>query len=98
VPPSAPGRLRAESLVPLANADLGVQRKGLACPANERAVSSWSAFGLFTSNPPDSAFDDAITIRTELEGRRVLGRFHLNRSFSILAPRLWVQIGAVCEP
>jgi hypothetical protein len=98
VTPGPPGDLKAESIVPRVAADLGVQRKRLACPRNERAVSSWSAYGLFTTNPPDSSFNDAISIRTVLEGRRVLAVFHLNRLFSVLAPRLRVQIGAICEP
>jgi hypothetical protein len=98
VSPGPPGDLRAESIVPRIAADLGVQRKRLACPRNERAVSGWGAYGLFTSNPPDSSFDDAISISTVLQGRRVLALFHLNRLFSVLAPRFWVQIGAVCEP
>jgi hypothetical protein len=98
VRPGSPGDLKAESIVPRVAADLGVQEKRLACPRNERAVSSWGAYGLFTSNPPDSSFDDAISIRTVLRGRRVVARFHLNRMFSVLAPRPWVQIGAVCEP
>ena len=63
VPPGPLGDLKAESLVPRAVADLAVQRKRLACPPNERAVSSWGAFGLFTSNPPDTSFNDAISIR-----------------------------------
>jgi hypothetical protein len=98
VPPGPLGELKSESIVPRVAADLGVQRKRLACPRNERAVSSWSAYGLFTSNPPDSSFHDAISIRTVLQGRRVVALFHFNRMFSVLAPRFWVQIGAVCEP
>jgi hypothetical protein len=96
VPPAPAPDLVAESLVPRSAADLGVQRKGLACPVNRRAASSWGAFGLYTSNPPDASFNDAITIHTELRGRRVIALFHLNRLFSVLAPRLWVQVGAVC--
>ena len=98
VPPGPPGDFKAESIVPRVAADLGVQRKRLACPKNERAVSSWGAYGLFTPNPPDRSFDGAISIRTVLQGRRVLALFHFNRMFSVLAPRFWVQIGAVCEP
>ncbi len=98
VPPGPLGDLKAESLVPRTAANLAVQRKRLACPRNERAVSSWGAFALFTSNPPDASFNNAITVRTVLQGRRVLGLFHLNRLFSLLAPRFLVQIGAICEP
>lgn len=97
-PPSPPLDLRAENLVPRPAAGLGVQRRALACPRNERPVWSWGAYGLYTANPPDSSFDDAVTITTVIQGRRVLGTFRLNRPFSILAPRLYVQIGAACEP
>ncbi len=96
--PSAPVDLRAETLVPKPTAELGEQTKGLACPKGERPVASWSAFSLYTSNPPNPSFEHAMTIRTVISGGRVIGRFRLNRLFSILAPRFYVQIGAECEP
>jgi hypothetical protein len=96
--PASPPDLRAENLVPRPAAGLGIQRRTLACPRGERPVSSWSAYGLYTPNPPDSSFDGAVTVKTEIQGRKVVATFHLNRPFSILAPRLYVQIGAACEP
>jgi hypothetical protein len=97
-PPSAPVELRAEDLLSKPQAGLEEQTRALRCPRNERPVSSWGAFAMYTTDPPNRSFVDAMTIATVIAGDRVIGHFHLNRRYSALAPQFWVQIGAACEP
>jgi hypothetical protein len=71
----------------------------LACPKHEGLVGSWSALALDTPGPPDPKYARAVTIRTTEVGRTVHATFHIERLFgSVLTPRAWAQVGAMCEP
>ena len=70
-------------------------------PFGARGVKRPSGAGapwtIDTASPPASVYAHAATVNTVLVGNRVHARFHLNREFGPLAPRISVQIGVMCQ-
>ncbi len=99
--PGAPAEsaldLHAENIFLKPERGVGVGTKTLRCPRGERPVGSWSAVDLSTAGPPAPVYAHAATVNTVLAGNRVHARFHLNREFGPLAPRISVQIGVMCR-
>jgi hypothetical protein len=98
VAPSAPLDLRTEQIGMRLNVELARTDTTLRCPRGERLVGAWSAFASATTDAPSTAYAAAVTIRTEIVDGRVHATFRKQRLFSPLAPRSWVQVGAMCQP
>jgi hypothetical protein len=95
-PPGAPLDLRANTV-------LITQERASAltagCPRNEKLVGSWGAYALNTSGPPDAALANAVKVRTFIAGGKVHAVYTAQGIVLVpLAPRAWVQVGAMCEP
>jgi hypothetical protein len=95
-PPGAPLDLRANTVL------ITRQRASalsVRCPRNETLVGSWGAYALNTTGPPDSALASAVTVRTFISGGKVHASYTADGIVLVpLAPRAWVQVGAMCEP
>ncbi len=95
-PPGGPLDLRANNyLITRQRASALTAR----CPRNEKLVGSWGAYALNTPAPPDAALANAVTIRTSISGGKVHAVYKAAGIVLVpLAPRAWVQVGAMCEP
>ncbi len=89
--------LHAENIFLRPERGVGVQKRILRCPRGETPVGSWGAVAIDTASPPASVYAHAATVNTLVVGNRVHARFHLNREFGPLAPRISVQIGVMCQ-
>ncbi len=96
VSPAASLDLRANKVV------LGPQGRRtvtVRCPRPETLVGSWKAVAFNTTGPPDPSYARAVTIETVISGNQVNASFQVRDVLlAPLAPRSWVQIGAMCEP
>jgi hypothetical protein len=96
--PSAALDLRAEQVTVSLAEGLTRRATTLACPKSEQVVGSWNALALSTLGPPAPSYANAVTVNTVVAGGKVHATFRLNRLFGVLAPRAFIQIGAMCEP
>jgi len=75
------------------------QTTTLSCGRNEHLIGSWHGLAFGTSTPPDHAHATSVVASTTTEGRRVHLSFHMTRLFPALSwPRVFEQVGAMCEP
>jgi hypothetical protein len=91
----APLDLRA-TIVVIAPQGRSVTRVG--CGANEQLVGSWSAVALQTLGPPARRYLSGITVKTTVAHGTVFAVFAIKPlMLKALAPRSWVQVGAMCQ-
>jgi hypothetical protein len=94
--PGAPVDLRAK-LVVLSR--LTSRATTESCPKGEKLVGSWNALAFDTTAPPAPPYTSAATVKTVAVGNEVRAAFHvLGILLAPLAPLVWAQIGAMCEP
>jgi hypothetical protein len=86
----------------------GAKQKAItSCTGGEKLIGSWSALAYITSErnsvvalltpPPSLAHDGAVTAKTALVGRKVVGTIQTDKSLPFI-PLAEVQIGAICAP
>jgi hypothetical protein len=69
------------------------------CPPREQLVGSWSALAFDTTAPPGPPYVGAATVKTVAVGDQVHAVFHVLGILLVpLAPLVWAQVGAMCEP
>jgi hypothetical protein len=111
VAPALPGTTNGVPLQPRAKLVVlyaGAKQKAItSCTGGERLIGSWSALAFITSErnsvvalltpPPSLAHDGAVTTKTALVGRKVMGTILTDKSLPF-TPLAEVQIGAICAP
>lgn len=96
VSPAASLDLRANKVV---LGPRGRRTVSVRCPRPETLVGSWKAVAFDTTGPPDPLYARAVRIETVVSGDQVNAAFQVRDVLlAPLAPRSWVQIGAMCEP